>query len=70
MTSKVHWKLWVVCLVYNFGPKTCSTILFEKNTIAALHKAGLKSTDNSGSNGKPATDNIWCFKTFYAMLNC
>jgi hypothetical protein len=44
--------------------------LFEKNEIAAFHKAGLKSTDNSMGNGKPATNNIWCFKMFYATWNC
>jgi hypothetical protein len=44
--------------------------LFEKNEIAALHKAGLKTTDNSKGNGKPATNNIWCFKKFYTTWNC
>jgi hypothetical protein len=52
----------VVSFVQNFGLKTCSTALFEKNEIAALNKAGLKSIDNSKGNGKPATNNIWCFK--------
>jgi hypothetical protein len=60
---RLHTRCLLVFLL-GFGLKTCSSALFEKNEIAAFHKAGLKSTDNSALNGKPSTNNIWCFKKY------
>ena len=40
MTLKGHRKFFVVCFVYK--TKRVQLFLFEKNVIAALHKAGLK----------------------------